>query len=66
MRYFTVDPETWEAMPSPANHEIYGSADLANSNPLLTKKMTNSNLLFNESLEKYSKIKVYPNPLLFR
>ncbi len=63
--YFIVDPETWDAMPSPENHDIYGSADLANSNPLLTKKPTNANLLFNEPLEKFSKIKVFPNPLLF-
>jgi hypothetical protein len=60
--FFIVDPETWEALPSPANLDIYGSADLANSNPLMTKK--NGNFIFNEP-EKQNKIKVFPNPLLF-
>jgi hypothetical protein len=60
--FFIVDPETWEALPSPANLDIYGSADLANSNPLMTKK--NGNFIFNET-EKQNKIKVFPNPLLF-
>lgn len=62
---FIVDPETWEALASTANHETFASADLANSNPLLTRKTTNANLLFEESLEKSGKIKVFPNPLLF-
>ena len=61
--FFIVDPETWEALPSPGNLEIYGSADLANSNPLLTKK--NGNFIFNESPDKSNKIKVFPNPLLY-
>ena len=61
--FFIVDPETWEALPSPANLDIYGSADLANSNPLLTKK--NGNLIFNESAARSNKIKVFPNPLLY-
>jgi hypothetical protein len=61
--YFVVDPETWEALPSPRNLEIYGCADLANSNLLLTKKT--GGLIINESSEKPNKIKIFPNPVLF-
>ncbi|PWT75618.1 MAG: hypothetical protein C5B59_08335 [Bacteroidetes bacterium] len=60
---FVVDPETWEALPYPGGTEIFGSADLANSNPLLTKKA--GNLIFQKSSEKLSKITVFPNPVLF-
>jgi hypothetical protein len=59
---FVVDPETWEALPTPASPEIYGSADLANSNALQTKRT--GNIIFNEP-EKSNKIKVFPNPLLY-
>jgi hypothetical protein len=61
--FFVVDPATWEALPSPANLEIYGSADLANSNALLTKRT--GNLIFNEPTGKANNIKVFPNPLLY-
>jgi hypothetical protein len=63
--YFIVDPETWTASPFPTNHDIYGSADLANSNVLRTKSTAASNLFLNEPPEKFSKIKVFPDPVLF-
>lgn len=63
--YFIVDPETWNASSFPTNHEIYGSADLANSNVLLTKATANSGLLLNRYQDNASKIKVFPDPVLF-
>jgi len=63
--YFIVDPETWTASPFPTIHEIYGSADLANSNVLRTKSTVASNVFLNEPPEKFSKIKVFPDPVLF-
>jgi hypothetical protein len=63
--YFIVDPETWNATPSQTIHQIYGSADLANSNVLHTKNPVNTNLFLGKSPENNSKIKIFPNPLLF-
>jgi hypothetical protein len=63
--YFIVDPSTWNALPSPANLQIYGSADLANSNVLLTKSPATGVLLINKSPEKPDKIKVFPDPILY-
>jgi len=63
--YFIVDPETWSASPSPAGREIYGSADLASSNALHEKSTTRSSLFWNKSKENHSKIRVFPNPLMF-
>jgi hypothetical protein len=63
--YFLVDPETWIASPARSTHEIYGSADLANSNVLHAKDPTSSNLFWSKSPEKNSQIRIFPNPLLF-
>jgi hypothetical protein len=63
--YFIVDPKTWDALPSRANHEIYGSADLASSNVLVTKTNGPSILLLNWPRDQPGKIKVYPDPVLF-
>jgi peptidoglycan hydrolase-like protein with peptidoglycan-binding domain len=63
--YFIVDPSTWNALPSPANLQIYGSADLANSNVLLTKTPGAAVLVINKSPEKPNKIKVFPDPVLY-
>jgi len=63
--YFMVDPKSWNAWPSPPNSRIYGSADLANSNVLLTKTPSPSILILNKSLDKPSKIKVFPDPVLY-
>ncbi len=62
--YFTVDPETWYALPSTGTKEVYGSADLANSNVLHTKSATNSNLFITRSPERLSKFTVFPNPVM--
>jgi len=61
--FFIVDPQTWLASSSPITQDIYGSADLANSNFLHTK--TSSNLFLNRPDENNGKIKVFPNPVLF-
>lgn len=63
--YFIVDPKTWNASPFPAIHPVYSSADLANSNVLLTKTRASSVLLLSRSLGKPGKIRVFPNPVLF-
>jgi peptidoglycan hydrolase-like protein with peptidoglycan-binding domain len=63
--YFIVDPKTWNALPSPSNHPIYASADLANSNVLFTKTKAPAVLLLSRSLDKPGKIRVFPNPVLF-
>src|SRR5450432_392109 len=61
--FFLVDPETWNASPSQTTHEIYESADLANSNVLFTKT-TNSNLFISKSQENLNRIRIFPNPVL--
>jgi len=61
--YFIVNPKTWKVLPSPENHQIYGCADLANSNVLITKTTAPSIFLLNKSLGKTGKIRVFPNPV---
>src|SRR5450432_4272617 len=61
--YFLIDPETWNASPSHTTHEMYESADLANSNPLITKTTGHSNLFISKSLEKLNRIRIFPNPV---
>jgi hypothetical protein len=63
--YFIVDPETWSASSSETKYDIYGSADLANSNALPTKATADSGLFFGKYPENLSQIKIFPNPLLF-
>jgi hypothetical protein len=62
---FIVDPESWYVSSSTTIQEIYGSADLANSNILHTKTSDYSNLFLKNPSEIDSKIKVFPNPVLF-
>jgi Secretion system C-terminal sorting domain len=58
---FLIDPETWSASPSPFIHEMFESADLANSNSLVTK---NSGLFISKNTENLNRIRVFPNPVL--
>ena len=62
--YFLVDPVTWNASPSQTTHEIFESADLANSNVLFTKVTANSSLFIAKSQEDLIKIRVFPNPAM--
>jgi hypothetical protein len=62
--YFIIDPETWNATPSPTTHEIYESGDLANSNVLLTKTTPNATIFIGKSPENLNQIKIFPNPVL--
>jgi hypothetical protein len=62
--YFLIDPETWIASPSQATHDVYESADLANSNVLFTNTSAHSNLFITKSPENLHKIKVFPNPVM--
>jgi Secretion system C-terminal sorting domain len=61
--YFLIDPETWNASPS-QTHDLYESADLANSNVLLTKTTPNSTVFISKSPENLNRIKIFPNPVL--
>jgi hypothetical protein len=62
--YFLIDPDTWNAMPSPTTHELFECADLANSNVLYTNTPGYSNLIISKSGENLKKIKIYPNPVM--
>jgi Secretion system C-terminal sorting domain len=62
--YFLVNPETWHASPAPATHEIFESADLANSNVLITKTGANSGLFISKNPEYLNRIRIFPNPVL--
>ncbi len=62
--YYTVDPENWTALAAPATHDIYGSADLANSNILHSRSAENSNLFITKSMDRLTKFRVYPNPVM--
>ena len=64
--YFVIDPETWIATPSHARatSEIFGSADLANSNVLLTKNTATTNMFFNKDFRYTNKVRVFPNPVM--
>ena len=62
--YFLIDPETWNASPSQTTHEIYESADLANSNPLFTKAAASSRLFITKYPENLNRIRIFPNPVM--
>ncbi len=62
--YFLIDPATWNATPSQATHELFESADLANSNVLYTNTPGYSDLFIGKSDENLKKIKIYPNPVM--
>jgi len=62
--YFLVNPETWNASPAATTHEIFESADLANSNILTTKTGANSSLFISKNPENQNKIRIFPNPVL--
>jgi Secretion system C-terminal sorting domain len=62
--YFLIDPETWTASASQSIHDIYESADLANSNILFTNSNGHSNLFITKSPENLHKIKIFPNPVM--
>jgi hypothetical protein len=61
--YFIIDPQTWNALPFPANQPMYGTADLASSNVLHTKTRAWSISFSNWLPDKPGKIKVFPNPV---
>src|SRR5450432_1649608 len=61
--YFLINPETWNASPS-QTHDLYESADLANSNVLLTKTTPNSTVFISKYPENLNRIKIFPNPVL--
>ncbi len=61
--YFLIDPGTWTASPPSAKHDVYETADLANSNVLFTNT-SSANLFITKSPENSHKIKVFPNPVM--
>jgi DNA-binding beta-propeller fold protein YncE len=62
--FYLIDPETWNASPSQSTHEIYESADLANSNVLFAKSSSNSSLFITKSAEIPNRIRIFPNPVM--
>jgi hypothetical protein len=58
--YFLVDPKTWIASSYHITDDIFGTADLANSNVL----STNGASFLKIAPNNFDKIKVYPNPIL--
>lgn len=62
--YFFVDPETWAASPATVTKYSYESADLANSNMLITKKGVHGDVFVSKNLDILNRIRVFPNPVL--
>jgi DNA-binding beta-propeller fold protein YncE len=62
--YFVIDPDTWHATPSGSIHEIYESADLANSNVLFTKNSGYSNFFIGKNPDDLNRIRIFPNPVM--
>lgn len=62
--YFLINPETWNALPSGISHEMYETADLANSNVLYTKTGAHSNLFIGKFQENENRIRIFPNPVM--
>jgi Secretion system C-terminal sorting domain len=62
--YFLIDPETWKATPAGTAHEMYESADLANSNVLFTKNSGYSNLFVSKNPEDLNRVRIFPNPVM--
>jgi Secretion system C-terminal sorting domain len=60
--YFSVDPLTWKASAYKTKNGIYKSADLANSNILVTRKPSTNNTSSVINLGNGGLIKLYPNP----
>jgi hypothetical protein len=58
--YFIVDPKNWTASSYHTTDDIFGTADLANSNVL----PTNSSSFLKIAPNNSDRIKVYPNPIL--
>ena len=58
---YIIDPKTWNATPAPGDFEIIESADLANSNFLITKA---SGVFLSKSPENQHHVRVFPNPVL--
>jgi len=62
--YFIVDPENWNALQSRPALDIYGSADLANSNFLHSKSAASSNLFITKNPRHLNKVRIFPNPVM--
>jgi len=62
--YFFIDPETWNASPASSGHELYETADLANSNILFTKNSGNTSLFINKNADNLNQVRVFPNPVM--
>jgi hypothetical protein len=62
--YFIIDPETWTASTAPVTHGLYESADLANSNVLITRSAANDDLFISKNPENWNRIRIFPNPVM--
>ena len=63
--YYIVDPQTWKVLPGEVNQQLYGIADLASSNVLLTRKTNLPVTIISWPFKQANKVRVFPNPVLF-
>ncbi len=62
--YFFINTETWTAAPAPVSKDLYESADLANSNQLITKTGMYAGVFISKNPENLNRIRLFPNPVL--
>ena len=62
--YFLINPETWIASSVPATKDFYESADLANSNVLITKTGAYADVFINKNPDNLNRVRIFPNPVL--
>jgi hypothetical protein len=61
---FFIDPETWTSSPAPTTNDLYESADLANSNVLITKTGANADVFIGKNPDNLNRVRIFPNPVL--
>ena len=62
--YFSVDPENWTASQGKSGHDVYETADLANSNILFTRSSSGTDLFPGKTADYSNRIRVFPNPVM--
>jgi hypothetical protein len=61
---FFVNPDTWMASAAPITNDLFESADLANSNILITKTGVNAEIFIGKNPDNLNRIRIFPNPVL--
>lgn len=62
--YFSVDPKNWTASEVKTRHDVFETADLANSNILFTRSSSGTDLFPGKSADYSNRIRVFPNPVM--